>query len=49
MTRTRGHHGILFGHSRRIADATFSDITGWQPQVSRAAETMVSILSAGTA
>jgi hypothetical protein len=38
-----GHRGILFGHSRRITDTTFSDLTGWQPQVSGAAETMASI------
>jgi 2-alkyl-3-oxoalkanoate reductase len=39
-----GCRGILFGHSRRIADTSFSDITGWQPTVPCTVETMAGIL-----
>ena len=37
--------GILFGPSRRIADRTFSDLTGWQPQVTPATESLAGLLS----
>lgn len=26
-----GYQGALFGHSRKIADSTFSNLTGWRP------------------
>lgn len=26
-----GYHGTLFGHSRKIADRTFGNLTGWRP------------------
>jgi len=35
-----GADGILFGPSRRIADRTFGDLTGWQPQSAQAAESL---------
>ncbi len=40
-----GADGTLFGPSRRIADRTFGDLTGWQPQVTPAAESLVGLLS----
>ena len=39
------YDGILFGPSRRIADRTFGDLTGWQPQVTPAAESPAGLLS----
>jgi hypothetical protein len=33
-----GADGILFGPSRKIADRTFGDLTGWRPQAAPAAE-----------
>ena len=39
------YDGILFGPSRRIADRTFGDLTGWQPQVTAAAESLAGLLS----
>lgn len=41
-----GRGGILFGQSRRIADATFSDLTGWQPRLPHAADAMADLLAA---
>jgi hypothetical protein len=38
-----GADGILFGPSRRIADRTFGDLTGWHPQVAPAAEGLVGL------
>ena len=38
-----GANGILFGPSRKIADRTFSDLTGWQPQAAPAAERLVGL------
>jgi hypothetical protein len=35
--------GILFGPSRKIADDTFGDLTGWQPQAAQAAESLVGL------
>ncbi len=39
------YDGILFGPSRRIADRRFGDLTGWQPQVTPAAESLAGLLS----
>ena len=36
----------LFGPSRRIADSTFGDLTGWQPHVTPAAESLAGAPSA---
>jgi len=38
-----GADGILFGPSRRIADRTFGDLTGWQPQAAPAAESLAGL------
>jgi hypothetical protein len=38
-----GPDGILFGLSRRIADRTFGDLTGWQPQAAPAAESLAGL------
>jgi nucleoside-diphosphate-sugar epimerase len=38
-----GADGTLFGPSRRIADRTFGDLTGWQPQAAPAAESLASL------
>lgn len=35
--------GILFEPSRRIADRTFGDLTGWQPQAAPAVGSLVSL------
>ena len=40
-----GARGIPFGHSRRVSDTTFSDLTGWRPQMSNAAEGLIGELS----
>jgi len=41
-----GADGILFGPSRRIADRTSGDLTGWRPQISpAAAESLAGLLS----
>ena len=39
-----GYDGALFGASRRIADRTFGDLTGWCPQPAPAAETLAGLL-----
>jgi hypothetical protein len=39
------YDGILFGPSRRITDRTFGDLTGWQPQVAPATESLAGLLS----
>ncbi len=41
-----GYDGTLFGPSRRIADYTFGDLTGWQPHVTPAAESLAGAPSA---
>jgi hypothetical protein len=41
-----GCDGILFGSSRRIADWTFADASGWRPHVTPVADTLASLLSA---
>jgi len=38
-----GADGILFGPSRRIADRTFDDLTGWQPQAAQAAGSLAGL------
>ena len=38
-----GADGTLFGPSRKIADRTFGDLTGWQPQAAPAAESLASL------
>ena len=38
-----GADGILFGPSRRIADRTFGDLTGWQPQAAPAAGSLAGL------
>ena len=38
-----GANGILFGPSRRIADRTFGDLTGWQPQAAPTAESLAGL------
>ena len=39
------YDSILFGPSRRIADRAFGDLTGWQPQVSPATDSLAGLLS----
>jgi nucleoside-diphosphate-sugar epimerase len=41
--------GILFGTSRRILDGRFGKLTGWQPRVPRAAESLADLLPASSA
>jgi len=38
-----GADGILFGPSRKIADRTFGDLTGWRPQAAPAAESLAGL------
>ncbi len=38
-----GADGTLFGPSRKIADDTFGDLTGWQPQPAPAAESLAGL------
>jgi hypothetical protein len=40
-----GYGGALFGPSRRIADRTFGDLTGWRPHYVPAAESLAGLLS----
>jgi nucleoside-diphosphate-sugar epimerase len=40
-----GYSGTLFGPSRRIADHTFSHLTGWHPQVGPAAQSLAAMLA----
>ncbi len=40
-----GYHGTLFGHSRKITDRTFSDLTGWRPHHIPAAGTLIGMLA----
>lgn len=40
-----GCHGTLFGHSRKITDRTFSDLTGWRPHRVPAAATLIGMLA----
>ncbi len=42
-----GAGGILFGPCSAIADRTPGDLTGWQPQVTLAAESAAGLLSSG--
>jgi hypothetical protein len=39
-----GLEGILFGPSRKIADTTFADLTGWRPHAAPAAESLAAML-----
>lgn len=40
----RWGYGALFGHSRKITDRTFSDLTGWRPRHIPATATLVGML-----
>jgi hypothetical protein len=40
-----GYNGTLFGPSRRIADRTFGDLTGWRPHHIPAADSLAGLLS----
>ena len=39
-----GRRGILFGRSRRVTGRAFGDLTGWQPEVTRAPEQLARML-----
>ncbi|HYB48757.1 MAG TPA: hypothetical protein VED20_15625 [Streptosporangiaceae bacterium] len=40
-----GDDGILFGPSRKIADSTFGELTGWRPQLAPAADSLADLFS----